>query len=67
MKHVNILERKRIGALKRTEKYKILEDQRKVKRNGLNMALEELKQRLQANSMKRYDQRIKQYRINRLF
>ena len=68
-KHVNILERKRKGALKRTEKYKLLEDKYKVKKKGLGVVLEELKQRLQAKSMKikRYDQRIEQYRINRLF
>ena len=36
---------------------------------GLGIVLEELKQRLQAKSMKskRYDQRIEQYKINRLF
>ena len=68
-KHVNILERKRKGTLKRTEKYKLLEDKYKVKKKGLGVVLEGLKQRLQAKSMKikRYDQRIEQYRINRLF
>ena len=68
-KHVNILERKRRGAPKRTEKYKILQEKYKVKRKGLGLVLEELKQRLQAKPMKikRYSQRIEQYRINRLF
>ena len=68
-KHVNMLERKRRGPLKRTEKYKILEYKYKVKKKGLGVVLEELQQGLQAESMKikRYDPRIEQCRINRLF
>ena len=68
-RHINLFERKRRGDLKKTEKYKILEQKYKVKSKGLGIVLEELKQRLQAKSMKikRYDQRIEQYKINRLF
>ena len=68
-KHINILERKKRGDLKRIEKYKELEQKYRIKKKGLNVVLEELKQRLKAKSMKikRYDQRIEQYKINRLF
>ena len=68
-RHNNLFERKRRGDLKKTEKYKILEQKYKVKSKGLGIVLEELKQHLQAKSMKskRYDQRIEQYKINRLF
>ena len=68
-RHINLLERKRRGDLKKTEKYKMIEQKYKVKSKGLGIVLEELKQRLQAKSMKikRYDQRIQQYTLNRLF
>ena len=68
-RHINLFERKRRGDLKKTEKYKIIEQKYKVKSKGIGIVLEELKQRLQAKSMKikRYDQRIEQYKINRLF
>ena len=67
--HINLFERKRRGDLKKTEKYKILEQKYKVKSKGLGIVLEESKQCLQAKSMKieRYDQRIEQYKVNRLF
>ena len=41
----------------------------KVQKKGLNVVLEEQKQRIQAKAtkIKRYYQRIEQYRINRLF
>ena len=41
----------------------------KVQKKGLNVVLEERKQRIQAKAtkIKRYYQRIEQYRINRLF
>ena len=41
----------------------------KVKKKGVNVVLEELKERMQPKDtkIKRYDQRIEQYRINRLF
>ena len=63
-----MFERKRRGDLKKKEKYKILEQKHKVNSKGLGIVLEELKQQLEAKSMKiqRYDQRIEQYKINRL-
>ena len=41
----------------------------RVKKKGVNVVLEELKERMQPmdTKIKRYDQRIEQYRINRLF
>ena len=68
-KHINILERKKRGEIKKKEKYKVIEHKYRVKKKGLNVVLEELKQRMQAKAtkIKRYDQRIEQYRINRLF
>ncbi|XP_063598714.1 uncharacterized protein LOC134775182 [Penaeus indicus] len=68
-KHINILERKERGDLKRMEKYKQLEQKYRIKRKGLKVVLEELKQRFKAKSMKikRYEQRIERYKINRLF
>ena len=41
----------------------------KVQKKGLNVVLEEQKQRMQAKAtkIKRYDQRTEQHRINRLF
>ena len=61
-KNINILERKERGDLKRMEKYKELEQKYRIKSKELNIVLEELKQRLEAKSMKikRYDQRIEQ-------
>ena len=47
----------------------MVEHKCKVQKKGLNVVLEEQKQRIQAKvtKIKRYDQRIEQYRINRLF
>ena len=47
----------------------MVEHKYKVEKKGLNVVLEEQKQRIQAKvtKIKRYDQRIEQYRINRLF
>ena len=47
----------------------MVEHKCKVQKKGLNVVLEEQKQRTQAKvtKIKRYDQRIEQYRINRLF
>ena len=68
-KHINILERKKRGEIKKKEKYKVIEHKYRVKKKGLNVVLEELKQRIQAKAtkIKRYGERIEQYRINRLF
>ena len=55
--------------LKKKEKYKVIGHKCRVKKTGLNVVIEELKQRVQAKAtkMKRYDQRIEQYVINRFF
>ena len=47
----------------------MVEHKCKVQKKGLNVVLEEQKQRIQAKAtkIKRYDQRIEQHRINRLF
>ena len=68
-KHINILERKKRGEIKKKKKYRETEHKYGVKKKGLNVVLEELKQRIQAKAtkIKRYDQRIEQYRINRMF
>ena len=65
MKHIIILEQKKRGEIKKKERYKVIERKYRVKKKGLNVVLEELKQRMQAKAtkIKRYDQ----YRINRLF
>ena len=54
--------------LKKKEKYIITEHKYRVKKKGLNVLLE-LKQRIQGKviKIKKYDQRIEHYRINRLF
>ena len=66
-KHINILQRKKRAKIKKKEQYKVIEDKYRVKKKGLNVVLEGLKQRLQAKAtkIKRYDQRIEQYRINK--
>ena len=68
-KHINLLERKKRGEIKMEEKCKVIEHKYRVKKKGLNVVLEDLKQRMQAEAtkIKRYDQIIEQYRINRLF
>ena len=68
-RHIHILERKKKGHLKKDVKYKDLERKKFIKKKGLDVVLEGLKQRLQAKSkkIKRYQQRIDQFRINKLF
>ena len=68
-KHVNILERVKRGEIKKKEKYKVIEHIYRIKKKGLSVVPENLKQRLQtkATEVRRYDQRIEQYRINRFF
>ena len=51
-KHINILERTKRGAIKNKEKHKVIEHQYRVNKKGVNVVLEELKQRLQANATK---------------
>ena len=66
---VNILEREKKGHLKRRVKFEVLVKKYNTKNKGLSVVIEELKQRQLAKSakIKRYEQRIKQYRQNRLF
>ena len=65
-----------LGRIKRNEvndsrkgKVKTVMEKYRVDRKGLTTVIEELKQRILAKAAKitRYDQRIEQYRINRLF
>ena len=68
---VNLLTRDLKGELgsKKTQKMKELYEKYRVKKKGLKTAIEELKQRMLAKSakVKRYEQRIKQFRQNRIF
>ena len=66
---VGILERSKQGKLKRKEKYTKLERKYNIKQKGEKVVIGELKQRLQAKSakVKRYEQRIHRYQVNRLF
>ena len=49
-RHINILERKKKGDLKKDVKYRILDRTYFIKDKGVDVVLEELKQRLQAKS-----------------
>ena len=68
-KDIAILERKKRGELRREGKFSFLQKKYNVNRKGLAVVIEELKQRVTAKKAKlnRYEQRIKQYRQNRLF
>ena len=70
-KDVNILERLKKGQIGTREesKAKLVEEKYRVKRKGLTTVIEKLKQRVLAKAAKisRYEQRIQQYRISRLF
>ena len=70
-KDINILERVKKGQIgaRKEGKAKLVEEKYRVKRKGLTTVIEELKQRILAKAAKisRYEQRIQQYRINRLF
>ena len=70
-KDINILERVKKGQIgaRKQGKAKLVEEKYRVKRKGLKTVIEELKQRILAKAAKisRYEQRIQQYRINRLF
>ena len=65
---VNILERKPRGQLKNERKYIELDRRYKIARKGLNVVLEQLKQRptTKTAKIKKEDQRIAQYRQNRM-
>ena len=68
---INRLERERQGETggKGKENIKELNTKYRVKKNGINLVIEELKQRLIAKKteVKRYEQRISQFRQNQLF
>ena len=70
-KNINILKRVKKGQIGEYKegKGKLVEEKYGVKRKGLTTVIEELKQRILAKAAKlsRYEQRIQQYRINRLF
>ena len=57
------------GNLKGRKKYTKLERKYNIKHKGEKVVIEELKQRLLAKSakLKRYEQRIHRYKVNRLF
>ena len=67
---ISVLDRKKRGELKNDAKYEELKKKYNIRNmNRLNVVIEELKQRVVAKKVKvkRYDQRIRQYRQNRLF
>ena len=68
---VNLLTRDLKGELgsKKKQKMKELYEEYRVKKKGLKIVIEELKQRMLAKSaeVKRYEQRIEQFRQNRIF
>eukprot|EP00794_Sanderia_malayensis_P000828 gene828-biopygen97 len=68
-KHISIMDRERKGELRSRRKYLEIEKKYQVDRKGLLVVIEELKQRLTAKAAKirRYEQRIQQYKQNRLF
>ena len=70
-KNINILERVKKGLIgaRKEGKVKLVEEKYGVKRKGLTTVIEELKQRIltKADKKSRYEQRIQQYRIDRLF
>ena len=70
-KDINILERIRTGQIGagKEGKAKLVEEKHRVRRKGLIVVIEELKQRViaKAGKLARYEQRIHQYKINRLF
>ena len=69
LNHINILERKQRGEKVSKRNCVGVGRKYKVRRKGLRCVLEEFKQRLKAKSfkLKRYEQRIDQFRINKLF
>jgi hypothetical protein len=66
---ISVLDQKATGKLKREWKYKALDRKYGIRQKGLCIVLEELKQRLVVKKMKirRYEQRVSQFRQNRLF
>ena len=68
-KHINILEWKERGEIKKKKKYRVIERKYRVKKKGLKLVLEEVKERIYAKvtRIKRHDHSFEQFRINRLF
>ena len=70
-RHIRRLERERRGETggKGKRKIKELDTKYRVKKKGINLVIKELKQRLIAKKtkVKRYEQRISQFRQNQLF
>eukprot|EP00795_Rhopilema_esculentum_P006840 gene6840-biopygen8293 len=68
-KHINILEREKRGEVSKKGKYHELSKKYNITRKGISTVIEELKQRMQAKAFKlrRYEQRTRQYQINRMF
>ena len=70
-KDINLLERVKKGQVtgRKESKVNIVKEKYRVERKGLSTVIEELKQRIIAKSAKitRYEQRMEQFRINRLF
>ena len=57
------------GEIRKEDKYRRLEEKYKIRTKGITTVIEELEQRVLAKiaKVKRYEQRVKQYRQNRLF
>ena len=55
--------------MKRKEKCEELERKYNIKKKGIRTVIEELKQRVHAKTtrLKRYEERVNQYKINRMF
>ena len=68
-KHISILDRKMKGQLRRNTKIEYLDSKYNITLKGIDTVFEELKQRLLAKKAKinRYQNRITQFRQNRLF
>ena len=54
------------GEIRKEDKYRRLEEKNKIRTKGLTTVIEELKQSILAKiaKVKRYEQRVKQYRQN---
>jgi hypothetical protein len=67
--HISMMDRMKRGELKRMGVIRMLERKYWIKRKGLSIVLEELKQRVIAKraKLKRYEQRVRQYQQNKLF
>ena len=66
---ISILDQKMRGKLRRIWKFKELEKKYRIRKKGVRVVFEELKQRLVAKKtkIKRYEQRYQQYVQNRMF